>query len=196
MLLHRSSLAASSGLRRAAGTVSIRQPPRLPFSDKSFPKQLNYTCVLFFAAVRRCTGNHAVARSSSMASSAGVAMLTSTAAASSNGRFAGSSTAELEEWLVGRCATLFILPDTQITRQPASTSATDQQTVSSIVALRLLDLADQRCVGVSRGLQPARGAVRQQSAAAKGNRNSQNRGARQVLHHRQLTHHPHSSPPL
>jgi hypothetical protein len=35
-----------------------------------------------------------------MASSAGVAMLVSTAAASSNGRFAGSSAAELEEWLV------------------------------------------------------------------------------------------------
>lgn len=68
MLLHKGSLTAAGGLRRAA------------------------------ALTRRCTGGHAVARSSSMASS-GVTMLASTAAASSNGRFAGSSAAELEEWL-------------------------------------------------------------------------------------------------
>lgn len=97
MLLHKSSLAASSGLRRAAGT---RPATNLVHTLQARACALNLVFLSQLAAVRRCIGNHAVARSSSMASSAGVAMLVSTAAASSNGRFAGSSAAELEEWLV------------------------------------------------------------------------------------------------
>jgi hypothetical protein len=49
-----------------------------------------------------------------MASSAGVAMLVSTAAASSNGRFAGSSGAELEEWLVRTHIQLYIFKQSTI----------------------------------------------------------------------------------
>jgi len=97
MLLHQSSSIASSGLRRAAGTQLELAATK--FSGQAcFVRQFNRTLVLLVAALRRCTGRHAVARSSSTAS--GIAMLVSAAAASSNGRFAGSSPEDLEEWLV------------------------------------------------------------------------------------------------
>lgn len=98
MLLHRSGLAATNGLRRAAGTEEKRPATGLKYASPAAPWKLTQTYTCDVAAVRRCTGSHAVARSSSMS---GVALsVTTAAAASSNGRFAGSSTAELEEWLV------------------------------------------------------------------------------------------------
>ena len=105
MLLHKGGVAASSGLKRAAGSDGWRaHRTAAALLPRLLPAVCNTQSPLYDAIApavfKRCLGKHAVARSSSTASS-GVAMLvTAAAAAGSNGRFAGSSTAELEEWLV------------------------------------------------------------------------------------------------
>lgn len=108
MLLHKGGVAASSGLKRAAGSDGWRAHRSAAALPALPPRPLPVVCntqsllhdAIAPAVFKRCLGKHAVARSSSTASS-GVAMLvTAAAAAGSNGRFAGSSTAELEEWLV------------------------------------------------------------------------------------------------
>lgn len=112
MLLHKSILTTAGGLRRAAGmSTCTHQPASHRCCSPAITRPLcPCVCVCVCRptpALRRCAGGHAVARSSSMTSS-GVTMLVSTAAASSNGRFAGSSAAELEEWLVGQADGLII----------------------------------------------------------------------------------------
>lgn len=89
--------------------------------------------------MRRCTGRHAVARSSSTAS--GIAMLVSAAAASSNGRFAGSSPEDLEEWLEQHGVST-----AQYGRGTARTTAELFEEVAKAESVLLVDAASSRAL--------------------------------------------------